>query len=182
MGYNLGAIIVGARYGGREADLLMRIRPGAYRAAGSVSLAEATRRECMDSAVGVVDGATLLLDQFLPYDCSFQEERLSYLDRSLAALSQEVPVFCLLIDETSMSFGFSYFDGGRRVRVRQVDPDGIVSDAGTPLPAEAGFPDDSHDDTARIMAITASMLGKPLDQLIVQNRIVLTRYVEDPKN
>jgi hypothetical protein len=179
MGYNLGAFIIGAGYADREAELLGRIEPGSYVVRGPVSIERATRREFCDAAVGVVGGTTLVVQQFLPYDCSFTPGRLRSLDRRLAALSREAPVLALLIDETTMTFGFAYFVNGRRVRVRQVDPDGNISDAGTPLPAEAGFPDDVLDETERIMAITESMLGTRLSRLIFDDEITLTRYVDE---
>jgi hypothetical protein len=102
------------------------------------------------------------------------------MEQALAARSRQAPVLALLVDETSMLFGFSYFENGRRVRVRQVDPGGVRSDDGPPLPAEAGFPEDSHDDSARIMAITESMLRTRLSRLIFDDEIVLTRYVKEP--
>lgn len=179
MGYNLGAFIVGAGYEGNEADLLARIRPGRYIAVGPISIAEATLREFADTATGQINGKTLVLNQRWPFDCLFDERQLSGMERALAALSREAPVLVLLLDETSMMFGFAYFQNGRRVRVRHLTPGGVLSDAGTPLPAEAGIPDDPRDDSTRLMAITQSLLGTRISRLIFDDEITLTRYVNE---
>ena len=178
MGYNIGAFIVGAGDESDEADLLARIRPGHYVAAGTVSIAEATLREFRGTAAGQVGDKTLVLNQRWIFACSFEESDLSEMEQALAALSEQAPVFALLIDETSMLFGFSYFEHGRRTRVRQVDPGGVRADDGTPLPAEAGFPDEERDDSTRLMAITESMLGTRLSRLIFDDEVTLMRYVE----
>jgi len=174
--YNIGAVLIAADYSGRIEELLSRIEPGTYTAGGEVGIAEATRREFSGVAAGVYAGKTLVLDQLLPYDCSFDPEDPNPLDERLAALSGDAPVLCVLIDETSMTFGIAYYEGGALARVRQVDPDAVRSDWGEPLPAEAPFDPDSHDDSERIMALTEAFLGERLDSLIARDGLTLTRY------
>ena len=176
MAYNIGALLFGADFSGRFAELLAAIEPASYTAGGDVDIQQATRREFDGIAAGVFKGRTLVLKQAWPYDCSFQPEQLGPLDETLAALSAEAPVLCLLIDETSMTFGLSLYEDGERVRVRQTDPDGVRSDWGTPLAAEAGLAPDQRDDSERIMRLTAHFLGRRLDALIAGNELELTRY------
>jgi hypothetical protein len=176
MAYNIGALLFDADYSERFAELLRRIEPGTYTAAGTTGIGQATRREFSDIAAGVYGGKTLVLHQFWPYDCSFSPAHLNPIDERLAALSTEGPVVCLLIDETSMTFGISCYEEGERVRVRQVDPDAIRSDWGEPLPPETPFDPDSHDDSERIMALSEWFLGERLDTLIAEGTLTLTRY------
>jgi hypothetical protein len=174
--YNIGALLFGADYSGRLGELLQAIEPGSYIALDDVRIEDATRREFQSIAVGAFKGRTLALNQFWPYDCSFEPDVLNPLDERLAALSAEAPVLCLFIDETSMTFGVSYYEGRERVRVRQVDPDAIRSDWGKPLPPEAGFDPGSNDDSERIMALSGWFLGERLDSLIARDGLILTRY------
>jgi hypothetical protein len=176
MGMRLGAILFGKDSQGDYPRLLERLGLANAREAGTLSLAEASRGEFSGSALGVYQGATLLVNPFLPYDGSYRPEKLSPLDEKLAALSQEAPVLCFYTDETSMSFAFSVYQGGARTRGRKVDPDRIYADFGDPLPAEAAFDPASRDDSQRIMALTAAFLGEPLSRLIHTNPIELAVY------
>jgi hypothetical protein len=176
MGMTLGAILFGKDSQGDYPRLLERLGLANAREAGTLSLAEAGRGEFSGSALGVYRGATLLVNPFLPYDCSYQPEELSPLDEKLAALSQEAPVLCFYLDETSMSFAFAWYQGGARTRGRKVDPDRIYADFGDPLPAEAGFDPASRDDSQRILALTAVFLGEPLGRVIHRQSLDLALY------
>jgi hypothetical protein len=176
MGYTLGGLIVGADFTERFKELLARVRPGRYEALGDVSLADATMPQFTDAAVGVINGKTLVLHQFWFFDCSFDAGGMGPLDRRLMELSREAPVLCFVFDETSMSFGFAYFESGARVRARRSDPEGVHSDYGTPLPAEGGLDPEVTDDE-RIWTLTESMLGERLDRLVFEDA-TLTRYAE----
>jgi hypothetical protein len=178
--YNLGAILFDTDYSGRFEELLGALETRTYTARGDVGIQDATRREFDGIAVGVYAGKTLVLDQSWPYDCSFGPDNTGPLDEPLVRLSGESAVLCLLIDETSMSFGLAYFEGGELRRARKTDPDAVYSDWGSPLPAEAGLDADKRDDSERIMRLSEAFLGERLDTLIAANGIRLARYESSP--
>jgi hypothetical protein len=176
MGLTLAAILIGNDYLGRYPQLLERLGRAGAQEAGPISLSEATKPAFDGTAIGSHGGATLLIDPYLPYDCSHRPDRSGPLDERLAELSTETPVLCFFSDETSMSFGFSLYQDGRRIRGRLVTPEEILADFGQPLPAEAPFDPARHDDTQRIGALTAYFLGEPLDRLIGDGSLTLIRY------
>jgi hypothetical protein len=177
----LGAILIQSDYEGHYAGLLERLGQGSLKESGPISMQEATHAVFDGTALGSYQKATILINHFLPYDCSHQADHPSDLDRRLANLSTSGQLLCFYLDETSMSFGFSVFQNGERVRARKVDPQQIYADFGIPLPAEAPFDPANRDDSARILAITEALLGKPMNRLIVENQPPLTAYVDDPQ-
>jgi Family of unknown function (DUF6928) len=176
MGLTLAAILIGKDFRGSYPQLLERLGRAGAQPAGPVTLSEVSKPGFDGTAIGSYSGATLLIDPYLPYDCSHRPDRSGPLDERLAELSAEAPVLCFFSDETSMSFGFSFYQDGRRVRGRLVTPEELLADFGLPLPAEAPFDPARHDDTRRIWALTATFLGEPLDRLVGDGSLTLTSY------
>jgi hypothetical protein len=176
MGYTLGGLAIAGDYSGRFEELLTSIRPGSYEALGDVSLSDACMPQFTGIAAGSHAGRTLVLHQFWFLDCSYDGSTTNPLDARLAELSKETPVLCFVFDETSMSFGFAYFEDGACVRARRTEPSGVRTDYGDPLPAEAAFEPDDPDDSERIWELTESLLAIRLDRLIFEDDATLTRF------
>ncbi len=173
MSLSLGGILFAADFGRDPVALLGRLGLEPITELPSITLRAAARSDFRDIAVGRHAGATILIQHDLPYDCSFRPRQLSPLDRRLAALSEAGPVFCFIREDASMSSAFSFFRSGRRVRCRAVDLSAVYCDTGKSLPAEAGYDPQTLDDEGRIFAITAALLGTPLDDMVYRNALTL---------
>lgn len=141
-----------------------------------VELAAATRTDFLHSAIGVVGTGTILINHFLPYDCSFEPGGTSPLDRRLAPLSEEGPLLAFYLNGHAGYYGFSLFEGGARVRRRATSPAAVAVDEGAPLPQEAPYPPGHTDDEARLFALSKRFLGARLDRLIMDSEDELYVY------
>lgn len=175
MSFSFGGIVLGADLADQGAALFERLGVGPKWDAGEIKLVDATRRDFVGAAVGSYRGRTVVIDPFLPYDCSHMPGELTALDDRLAALSVGGAVLCFVVEGTSDSYQFSYYAGGQRVRCRRAEGGRVVAEEGALLPAEAGLAADA-DEATRIFAISGAMLGTRLDEMIFRAGLRMRRY------
>lgn len=91
------------------------------------------------SAAGSINQNTILLNEFLPYDCSFTPGKESGFDKKLASVSKEGPILVFFLDGTSGTYGFSVFEDGERTRRWAAIGVDILCNEGEYLEAETFF-------------------------------------------
>ena len=177
MSLSFGAVLIESTVAPPE-ELLQQLGLTRFRAAGQISLNDATRSDFVDTAIGYYRQRTIVIDRLLPYDCSYQPGELSALDLRLVELSAAGLVMCFYLDGRTGSSGFTLFWDGQRIRRRAVDPVHLSIDEGEPLPAEQDFAASSRNDETRIFALSAVVLDEPLDTLIFMKEVELQVYAE----
>ena len=164
-------------------SLLERLKGDHHRRAGAATFLDAIRRDNEATAVGFVNGRTMLLDHFLPFDCSYVPGRSGPLDEKLAPLSLEGDILNFIVDGVSGTYCFSLFSQGRRIRRWATLPDKLLCDEGRPLLAESQPPPGDptpeedqlpiftvEDDEAHLFAVWEALLGLTLQELVQDDR------------
>ena len=118
-------------------DLLKRLEVKYSRSAVGFSFSDAIGRENQATALGHVNGHTMLLHHFLPYDCSYEPGVESRLDAMLASLSLEGDILNYIIDGVSGTYCFSLFSKGVRTRRWATEPGKVWCNEGEPVSGEA---------------------------------------------
>lgn len=135
-----------------------------------VTLGDATSSRFEATAVGALGGATLILDQFLPYNCSFEDDDLWWFDEQLVEFSKHDDALVVLLDGVSGTYGFSFFSGGERVRRRSVVPGYGEIDEGEAIAGEG--PSEDHE--ARIFSLISQLTGMTWTQALTDETLKLT--------
>jgi hypothetical protein len=91
------------------------------------------------SAAGSIEQNTILLNEFLPYDCSFTPGIESGFDKKLANVSKEGLILVFFLDGTSGTYGFSVFENGERIRRWAATEEDILCNEGEYLDVELPF-------------------------------------------
>lgn len=68
------------------------------------------------TAIGIVKGITLVHDNWLPYDHSYEADTVYLADECLLMLSQEVENMVFYLDGITSSYGLAHFKNGHRIR------------------------------------------------------------------
>ncbi|GAA4400503.1 hypothetical protein GCM10023187_13770 [Nibrella viscosa] len=68
------------------------------------------------TAIGIVGSVTLVHDNRLPYNHSYEADTVYPADERLLLLSHEVESLVFYLDGITDSYGLAHFQGGRRVR------------------------------------------------------------------
>jgi hypothetical protein len=103
---------------------------------------------------------------------------MSYLDERLIQLAADTLVMCFYLNGHTGDSGFALFRDKQRIRRRAVDPLNLYVDDGQPLPPEQGFSAADRDDEARIFALSALALGRPLDKIVFADEVMLHIYAK----
>jgi len=179
MSWKFAGIIFKKDYRGSYPNLLDRLGVEFYQSAEGFTFSHAINRENQATALGFVNGNTMLLHHLLPYDCSYEPGRSGPLDGVLEALSLEADIMNYIIDGVSGTYCFSVFSGGKRIRRWAVEPGNVLCDEGEPVAAEAATItrgpsiDDSlpdifamSEDEAHIFAVWEAFLGVSFQELV----------------
>lgn len=191
MGFRTSAILVEPGFPGDGVELLATFGVMA-RLTGSDPLADAWHPAHL--AVGRLGGCTLVLDQLL---VELILQRAPSVEAVLRSTLRRHRVFALQIDEDSGSWGWVWWDQGRRLRARIGNArDGTLLDEGTQLPDERRWaplvrPKGLHyvDETGRVHApavqaiecarwLSARLLGAPLDRHPELDSARVDRFLE----
>lgn len=68
------------------------------------------------TAIGILDGVTLVHDNLLPYNHSYEADTLNTADEQLLVLSREVESIVFYLDGITESYGLAQFKDGHRIR------------------------------------------------------------------
>lgn len=70
------------------------------------------------TAVGTVSNSTIIINEFLPYDCSFTTGKKSVFDHKLEYITakEKITITVFIMDGISGTYGYSIFEDGKRVR------------------------------------------------------------------
>lgn len=177
MSLNIGAILAGVSITKHE-DLLGQLGLPSLRRSGRISFPQATSTSFLETAIGRVGSGVVIVNHFLPYDCSFEPGETSSLDERLAQLSQDALVMVFYLDGHTGGSGFALFQDGRRIRRRAIlDGSVLQVDEGPPLPPELALAA-GVDEESRVFALSALVLGFSLDAVIFSEEQMLTVYEE----
>jgi hypothetical protein len=189
MSWKFAGIAFARSYAANPRDLLRRLGLPDADPGAELTFAEATSRRNEGTAVGIVNGRTLLLDHLLPYDCAYEPGREGPLDERLRSLSVGGDILNFVCDGASGTYCFSLFRQGERIRRWAGDPDGVSCDEGSPLAAEAELPADTRAANAlaagiyatnfgeiRQFAVWEAFLGVAFEELVQDDRPRFTRF------
>ena len=138
-----------------------------------VSFREALNVKANQSAVGSIKDATVLLNEYLPYDCSFTAGKETAFDKKLASISAGVEILAFFLDGTSGTYGFSVFNEGERKRQWAATEEEILCNEGEYLPVESTFiagiestADFKSEEEARVIRVLEEFIGADFSVLI----------------
>jgi hypothetical protein len=163
-------------------DLLKRLGVHYYRSSEGFTFSDAIRHDNLGTALGVINGKTMLLNHLLPYDCSYEPGKEGRLDEILKSLSIEGTILTYIVDGVSRTYCFSLFSHGERVRRWGTEPGNVWVDEGQPIDGEPAMalrkptPDDFlpgifavSDDEAHLFAVWEAFMGVSFQQLVQDN-------------
>jgi hypothetical protein len=179
MSWKFAGINFKTDYRGSYPDLLKRLGVEFHQSGEGFTFSDAISRDNQATALGFVNGSTMLLHHFLPYDCSYEPGEEGQLDDALEALSLEGAIMNYIIDGVSGTYCFSVFSGGKRIRRWAVEPGKVLCNEGEPVAGESATItrnpsiDDSlpdifamSEDEAHIFAVWEAFLGVSFQELV----------------
>jgi hypothetical protein len=179
MSWKFAGIIFRKDYRGSYPDLLKRLGVVSYQSAEGFTFSDAIRRENQATALGFVNGNTLLLHHFIPYDCSYEPGGKGRLDDILIPLSLEGDIMNYIIDGVSGTYCFSLFSKGERSRRWAVEPGNVWCNDGSMVNGEMpavsknavtgnSLPDIFmvSDDEAHLFAVWEAFIGVSFQELV----------------
>ena len=144
----------------------------------TVSFREALNVKASQSAVGSIKQSTLLLNEYLPYDCSFTAGKESAFDKKLASVSNEGALLAFFLDGTSGTYGFSFFESGERKRQWASTGEEILCNEGDFLPVESAFiagientDDFESEEEARIIRVLEEFIEADFSMLVKNDNL-----------
>ena len=158
MSWKIGFILLKSRWQGAETDLLDELGLTEAGEPRKLHIDEATKLYPSTTAVAVGDDYTMILNDLLPYDLSFEPPFSWDLDESLKNLSKTAPVLAGFMDGATSTYGFCIFEKGKVTRARQVVSARLETNFGELCPEE----NETSDEEAAIFALTTRWLGEPL--------------------
>lgn len=130
MSWTFGGLLIQKDYTGKLDEFLALTRQPSSISEWRLSLYESVLLKGQQAAVGVVNGCTVLINEVLPYDCSFVEGEDSDYDKQLATASAKGAILVFVFDGISGTYGYSVFNNGKRIRRWAADPGIILCDEG----------------------------------------------------
>ena len=184
MSWKFAGIVFARSYQDAFRDLVGRLGLPSARPGVELTFSAATSRRNQATAIGIVNGRTLVLDHLLPYDCAYEPDRDGPLDERLRSLSLGGDVLNFICDGVSGTYCFSLFRQGRRIRQWAGEPGRVTCDEGQPLPAEAQLPAADTDAGVdapcagedRLFAVWEAFLGVSFEDLVADARPLFTRF------
>lgn len=179
MSWKFAGIQFARSYQDAFADLLDRLGQHDAHPGADLTFAQATSLHNQGTAIGVVNGHTLLLDHLLPYDCTYEPFGPDGpLDERLRSLSLGGDVLNFICDGVSGTYCFSLFRQGARIRRWAGEPERVLCNEGPLLPAESILAVDAAVDSgeARLFAVWEDMLGVSFAELVEGERPSFTRF------
>ena len=128
------------------------------------------------SAIGVINGSTLLHNNFIPYDCSFEKGKWFQLDEKLKNFSTQADVLCFFLDGITSTYGLSLFSRKKRIRCRGVFNGEVLFDDGETLGKESGDVDEEE----RIFSLMETFTKRGFHSMVKDNNLTLRRYSIQP--
>ncbi len=183
MSWKFAAILFQKDYASSYDALLGRLGVERSGPVGEVSFADAVSRRNLATALGAVQGKTLLLDPLLPYDCSYEAGGEGPLDERLRSLSFGGDILNFIFDGVSATYCFTLFRQAKRVRRWAAEAGEVWCDDGPPIAGE-GEPTSLNAATAldlsamfapsadetRLLAVWEAFLGTSFQDLVRDER------------
>jgi hypothetical protein len=164
MSWTFGGLLIKKNYTGKLDEFLALTWQPLAISESKLSLYESVLLKGQQAAVGVVNECTVLFNEGLPYDCSFDEGEESDYDKQLAAASMEATILVFLLDGISGTYGYSIFNNGKRVRRWAADPRAVLCDEGEVMEFE-----NRGDNEERVFASMEYYLKTPFATLFRDN-------------
>jgi len=155
-----------------DEDLLRIIGVNDYSSTATIGLSDATDPSFRATAIARIGDTVLILDTYLVWSCSFEEEKLTAFDEGLAKQSAQGDILCFLINDTSGTYAYSIFSGGERVRVMSTTDGRVVADAGN----TGNYESNRETTIDRMMETIDLFLGRPFGKLTTYNTTTATAY------
>lgn len=149
MSWRFASITFRSDHSGRFPELLQRLGVRYHQSAPGFTFDDAIRWDNKATAVGLVNGRTMVLEHFLPYDCSFEPGKTGRLDPVLMELSVQEDILCCIVDGGSGTYCLAAFHKGQRVRCWAAEPGRVLCQEGQPVEGE------EQDHSARLRDLEA---------------------------
>jgi|GEM_PF-1915165 len=188
MSWKFAGIIFKEDYQDAYPDLLKQLEIKYHQSAEGFTFSDAISRDNQATALGIVNGNTLLLNHLIPYDCAYEAGEEGRLDKILISLSLEGDILNYIVDGVSGTYCFSLFSNGIRTHRWAVEPGKVWCNEGNPVKGE--MPPVSEDaltdntlpdifarseDEAHLFAVWEDFIGVSFQEL-VQNDTLLFHF------
>jgi hypothetical protein len=170
MSWTFGGLLMQADFSQHLDEFLLLVHQGNGISGDKISFNSALSLKGDHAAAGVINNCTVLLNEYLPYDCSFTPGVESNYDKRLASASARAGILVFLLDGISGTYGYSFFDSGKRVRRWAVDPGSVLCNEGETLEFE-NTPE--TDPEKRVLAAIEYYLSKSFVSLMRDSEAIL---------
>lgn len=82
----------------------------------TISFLQVINSSFMETAIGNINGVTLVHDNFLPYNNSYEADTFNDADFTMMEISKNRELISFFLDGTSESYGLNHFKEGIRIR------------------------------------------------------------------
>ncbi len=139
MSWKFGGLVMQKDYSKGLEDIFETLGR-AQRFSGTIlSFRESLNVKGAQSAAGSINKKAIVLNEFLPYDCSFTPGKESGFDKKLASVSRDGAILVFFLDGSSGSYGFSVFEDGEKKRRWAATEEEILCNEGDYLEVESSF-------------------------------------------
>ncbi|MDJ0645850.1 MAG: hypothetical protein QNJ57_07705 [Flavobacteriaceae bacterium] len=125
---NVGLIIIKRDYSDAIKDLLEHLDLPVKMSNELVHIDEVLSPGYSNTAIGFLNGNTIILNHSLPYDCTPLFYKYSDLDENLMRISKEAEVLCTYAHTTSGVYGHALYLKGKKVKCRAYQENEIERD------------------------------------------------------
>ena len=122
-----------------------------------------------NTALGVWNGCTMMNRHSIAYNSTFTPEEEYEQDTKCMQLSLEADVMTLYVDGITGSGGFTWYHGGKRVRIFQIWAGKLKADFGPLLPSEKGKVVSGEDPESRVLDVMGFMIAHSFSDLLQAN-------------
>lgn len=123
------------------------------------------------TAIGIIEGVTLVHDNLLPYEHSYEADTLYPADERLLVLSREIESLVFYLDGSTESYGLAHFKGGHRVRhFSMLSGDLIVQ--------EGDFTTQDKSVESNMLNWLQAFSGLSFQQLLLNDKPLMCLYTE----
>jgi hypothetical protein len=103
-----------------DTEILNILNRDAYSSSGQITMDEAMSRTFYGVGIARFKDIIIVFGSDIAYSFSFEDARLSLIDKSLEDLSKKSEILCFLINSIADTYAWSIFRNGKRIRVKCV--------------------------------------------------------------
>jgi len=139
----------------------------------TISFSEVVTNAFNDTAIGIINGISLVHDNLLPYNNSYEADTSTDADFSMMELSRAAEIISFFLDGTSESYGANHFKEGKRISRYSVMGGELILNEGdiTAISKKKG--------EAKIMEYLQQFTGISFQALLSNNNLQMYLFTEN---